>query len=277
MASGATYEWDSRLGGTVQRYLRGEETLRLTVYNAASGVRIRMSGRRFDPSGALSSFSDPMTPTTNRVATVFDKPMVEGWLLSVAIRVDAGAPLDGQCFVVVELGLGLGAQFVPLDVLVSDTITAARRVAWPGSPLRGPLDGAGAVRAIAGTTPAAGAEITETVPTGARWELLALTARLTTSATVANREPSLFFDDGATVYLGSPIQVNLTASTVWVVSWFQGAGVITANVSGTETAPIPTNVRIPAGHRIRTSSQNLQVGDQWAVVEYLVREWLEGA
>src|SRR3982751_4686931 len=144
------YDWSSRLGGTVQRWLDGNETLRLTAFNAAAGVRLRMSGRRFTTDGNISTFSHQLTPTTNRAATVFDVTPGQGWLLSVAIRVDAGSPLDGQCYVVAELGVGSGNQFVPLDVLVSDTITAAHRVAWPGTPLRGPLEGAGSIRSITG-------------------------------------------------------------------------------------------------------------------------------
>lgn len=272
-----TNEWDSRLGATVQRYIRGDETLRLTVYNAASGVRLRMSGRRFDRSGELSSFSDQLTPTTNRVATTFDKPLTEGWLLSVAVRVDAGAPIDGQCYAVVEIGLGTGNQFVPLDVLVSDTITAAHRVAWPGTPLRGPLEGAGALRAIAGTTPAAGAEISETVPTGARWELLSLTATLTSSATVANRHAVLVLDDGATPYFRVGISTNQAASLAINYNYAQGVGSAALDGGVQFITPIPAGVRLASGHRVRTLTTNLQVGDQWSAVEYLVREWIEGA
>ena len=42
-------------------------------------------------------------------------------------------------------------------------------------------------------------EWSETVPTGARWQLLALMVTLATDANVANRFPALAIDDGALV------------------------------------------------------------------------------
>jgi hypothetical protein len=277
MPQAITNEWDSRLGATVQRYMRGDETLRITAFNAASGVRLRMSGRRFDPSGELSSFSDQLTPTTNRVATVFDKPLTEGWLLSVAVRMDAGAPLDGQCFVIVELGLGTGNQFVPLDVLASDTISAARRVAWPGSPLRGSLDGAGAIRSITGTTPGAGAEVSETVPTGARWELITFSATLTTAVAVANRFPTLSLDDGASIYFQDTVTTAQAASTVIRLIFAEGNGFKSGTTNNIQNGSIPMGNRLAAGHRIKTATQAIQAADQYSAVQYVVREWIEGA
>jgi hypothetical protein len=277
MATGDPYPLDSRIHGAVQRYIHGEETLRITAFNAASGVRLRMSGRRFDTSGSVSTFSDTLTPTTNRAASVFDKPLTEGWLLSVAVRVDAGAPLDGQCYVLIELGLGTGSQFVPLDVLVADVITAAHRVAWPGSPLRGPLEGAGAVRSIAGTTPGAGAEISETVPTGARWELLAFGATLTASAVVATRIPVLLIDDGTTQLFGAAAVQTRTASGGTRFFWAAGAPyTVVVNATTTPNA-LPVGVRLPAAFRIRTTTISIDVGDQYSAVQYLVKEWIEGA
>lgn len=277
MPQPATYEWDSRLGGTVQRYLNGDETLRLTAFNAASGVRLRMSGRRFTRDGTISTFSHQLTPTTNRAATTFDVTPGEGWLLSVAIRVDAGSPLDGQCFVVCELGLGGGAQFVPLDVLVSDTITAAHRVAWPGTPLRGPLDGAGAIRSIAGTTPAAGAEISESVPTGARYELLAIATVLTASAVVATRIPVLTLDDGTTIFFAVAAVQTRTASGGTRFIWAAGAPYTVIVNSTTTPSALPIGVRLAAGYRIRTTTTAIDVADQYSAVQYLVRDWVEGA
>ncbi|MCA1834341.1 MAG: hypothetical protein LC750_16725 [Actinobacteria bacterium] len=277
MADNNPAAWDSLRAGSVQRYLHGEETLRVTAFNAASGVRLRISGRRLDRAGGMSTFSDQLTPTTNRAATTFDKPMVEGWLLSVAVRIDAGSPADGQCYVLLELGLGSGNQFVPLDVLASDTISATRRVAWPGSALRGPLDGAGTVRTISGSTPAAAAEVSETVPTGARWELIAFRATFVTSAVVANRLPRLQLDDGLTTFWNSPVNINHAASITIGYQFAAGLGQSFSDSITNEFQALPANLRMLGTWRIRTLTGSISAGDQWSAIVYIVREWIEGA
>jgi len=272
------YALDGRLQGVSQRYLSGAENLRLTVFNSAANVRVAITGRRLACGAtALSEFRQELVPTTNRAATPFDFNPGEGWLLGLAVRTIAGSPIDGQTYAVVEIGIGSGSTFQALDVLCADYVTAAHRISWPGTPVRGPLESAGALRAISGSTPAAGAEISETVPTGARWELLAFTAKLTTNATVANRGPLLILDDGATAFAALPIQVNDTAGTIWINTWAQGVTQQVANVIGVITSPLPVGVKLAAGHRIRTSTTNIQGTDTWTLVDYLVREWLEGA
>jgi len=269
---------DARIAGTVQRYLTGSETLRLTVYNSAANVRVSIAGRRFPYGGTtVSEFASTLTPTTNRLATVLDLTPGEGWLLGLAVRVVAGSPLEGQTYVVVEIGNGAGATFQPFDTLIADTVTSAHRVAWPGSPIRGPLDGPGAVRVITGSTPAAGAEISETVPTGARWELKTLWVVLVASATVATRTPQLRLDDGTTTLMQVPSVTQLVASQTAAAEFAQGMPYAAqVNALGAPSG-LPVNNRLAAGHRIRTSTSNIQVGDQYGAPQYVVVEWLEGA
>jgi hypothetical protein len=191
--------------------------------------------------------------------------------------VDAGSPLDGQCYVVVELGLGTGSQFVPLDVLVADVVSAAHKVAWPGTPLRGPLEGAGALRTITGTNPGAGNEIAETVPTGARWQLLAIRFQFLTSATVANRVPELALDDGVSTFLFSSNSVNQAASITLRYSYMSSFGSLISGVGNDQARSLPTPLYLGSGYRIRTSTSSIQVGDTYTAIAYLVREWIEGA
>ena len=269
---------DVRIAGTVQRYITGAETIRLTAYNSASGVRLSLSGRRFPYGGnSLSEFRADLTPTTNRAATTLDFAPGEGWLLGLAVRVIAGTPIEGQTYVVVEIGNGSGSTFQAFDTLIADTVTSAHRVAWPGSPIRGPLDGPGSVRSISGTAPAAGAEVTETVPTGARWQLLNFWVVLVASATVATRTPQLRFDDGITTYIQIPSVSQLTASQTAAAEFAAGVPYATQiNALGAPSG-LPVNNRLPAGHRIRTSTSNIQGTDQYGVPIYTVMEWLEGA
>lgn len=277
MADDSMQAYDQRLGGTVQRYLSGNETLRCTAFNSAANVRVRMAGRTFTRAGGVNEFSDAFTPTSDRIATVLDKPLNEGWLLSVAIRIDAGAPLDGQTYVRVELGAGRAGQFTPLDVLTADTLTAAHLVGWPGSPIRGPLEGPGALRAITGTNPGVGNEISETVPTGARWELFGFFTNLSSSAGVVNRRPQLYIDDGTNRVYQVSANNTQAQSLVYSYAFAQGASQVADTTNLAVTSPLPVGMRLGAGYRIRTVTTNIQGADFYTAVAYLVREWIEGA
>lgn len=268
---------DSMKLNTVQRYLTGSETLRLTVYNAAAGVTVAVSGRRFDPDSGISEFAHRLTPSTNRTASTLDVAAGSGWLLGLAVRVTAGAPLDGQTYAVVEIGSGNGNTFQALDVLCADSITAAKRLGWPGSPLRGPLESPGTLRMISGTTPAAGADVFETVPTGARWELLYFKANLATSAVAANRQPSLTFDDGTNFYATFPAHTVLAASSNRNFYWSAGMDVKSAASATGHVQGIGAMPFLLAGHRISTGTISIDAGDQWSSVRYVVRERIEGA
>lgn len=262
--------------GSPARYLSDTETLRLTVFNAASGVRVALRGRKVDENGESRFASNEITPTTARAASIGDVQPGAGWLVGAAAIVTAGTPLDGQTYAVLSIGIGTGANFTETEVLAAGTISAASRLSWPGSPIEGPLDGAGALRSITGTTPGAGAEISETVPTGARWNLIAFRSTLTTSVTVANRAPALSFDDGANLLFSAPNPYLLAASTTANMSW--GEGLYDAqNLNTIEgLAGVPANNRLGSGFRIKSRTINIQVGDQYSLVQYLVREWIEG-
>jgi hypothetical protein len=262
--------------GSPTRYLSDTETLRLTVFNAATGVRVALRGRKVDENGESRFASNEITPTTARAASIVEIQPGAGWLVGAAALVIAGTPLDGQTYAVLSIGIGTGNNFTETEVLAAGTISSASHLSWPGSPVEGPLDGAGALRSITGTTPGAGAEISEVVPTGARWELLATKFGLTTNATVANRDPALSLDDGANEYFRQTGGASEAASTTFAWSWGQGVSWHGVAVVGTLANGLPVNLRMGSGHRMRTITANLQVGDQYTAPQMLVREWIEG-
>lgn len=265
------------VAGSPARYLTDTETLRLTVFNAAASVRVSLRARKVDREGCTKPSGNEKTPTTDRTANVVDVKPGEGWLVGAAAILVAGAPGDGLTYVVLSIGIGDGANFTETEVLASGTITAAKRVSWPDSPMLGPLDSPGALRSIAGTSPGAGAEITETVPTGARWEVIAFGARFTASAAAANRFPRLTIDDGGAVpYIDEGVLATAqTANQVARYTWREGlnAQINQINFNG----GLPELTAIPAASRIKTITTGIQAGDQWDQVQYLVRERIEGA
>lgn len=262
--------------GAPSRYISDTETLRLTVFNSVASVRVALRARKIDEDGESKFASNDVVPATDRTASVVDVQPGAGWLVGVAAIVTAGAPQDGQTFAIVSIGIGNGNNYTETEVLAAGYISTGRRLSWPGSVIGAPIEGDGALRVITGTTPGAGVEISETVPTNARWQLLAFKARLTASATVANRTPRLTIDDGTNVVIESPTSATQAAAAVDPYYWVAALG-YTFGASGSDIVnglPAPTFLR--AGFRMRTSTINLQVGDTWDQVFYFVREWIGG-
>lgn len=259
-------------------FLTGEDALRVAAFNAAAGVTLRLAGR-FLPVGEARPrpFASTFVPATDRTVSTLVQGLGEGWLLEASVIASAGSPLVGQTFVTLAIQRGLTTSALELSVLGQGYVTARQRVGTPGAWLQNSIDGGGAIRSITGSTPAAAAEISETVPTGARWELLAIRFRLVTDANVANRAVSLVLDDGTNLYFHSSMNVNQTAGVTWNYAFVQGFGNPAISQISALMAVIPANNRLGAGHRIRTSSTLLQAGDQFGIVQYLVREWIEGA
>jgi hypothetical protein len=120
--------------------------------------------------------------------------------------------------------------------------------------------------------PAAGAEATVTVPGRARWELLSFLVTLVTDATVVNRAVQLVADDATTIYVRQPTPAVQAASLTVNYDFLGSLGYSLADaVSGLQVIGTPPLTLYP-GHRIRTSTLNLQAADNYGAPVLLVRE-----
>lgn len=271
------------LAGGEPFYVTGEDALRLTAFNSAAGITLSVFGR-FLPIKQRDDEDDPrptpfrvdLIPTTNRVASSRLMSLGEGWLLDWLVTVTAGTPSHGQCYVKVQLVRGTAGATQALATIAQGYVTTSQDVGPLGVGASGFTDGAGALRNISGTTPAAGAEIGEAVPTNTRWEVLSFRCVFTASAAVANRNPRLLADDGVgNVYADVELSQNIAANVTGTVMW---APYLAGQAQGANNRfhnGFPA-VRLPPAHRLRTLTTGIQAADQYSSVQFLVREWIEG-
>lgn len=249
--------------------------LRFNAWSSAAGVTLALRYRflRATDSEIVDS-AEQLAPTSNRVLTTVDIALPIGFLINIDVFALAGAPAFGTTFMQVQLIRGAGAAATVVSTLLQAYIAANVAKAWPGSPLENSLDGPGVIRSITGTVPAAGAEVSEAVPAGARWSLLAFRAQLVTAIAAANRSPQLSIDDGANIFCVSETIFQQAASLTLRYNWFGGA-TLTGTIQGIDVPiPLVLNNYLAAAFRVRTLTQNIQAADQWNAVQYLVREWL---
>lgn len=257
-------------------YVTGEDHLRVTAYSNTANVVLAVNSRILRPDSEPIACNDTISPGSGRTATQKIVPLSEGWLLGVVVSAGGSSAL-GATWVSVDLVRGAATGTCQLvQNLGSEYVTLRSPWQWPGTSELLSTDGSGVLRSITGATPAAGAEIAESVPAGARWKLLAFEADLATSATVANRVPGLLLDDGANVFAWVSTGVNETASLTWRNSFQSGTSQLSDPTNHVIMTSLGDDLVLGAGFRIRTSTVNLQAADQYAAPQYLVREWLEG-
>jgi len=255
-------------------YMELDDRLYIRSRNSLAAVTLRIAGRILLPDGDIVPFNFEHTPATDRSASLESFRIAEGFLLSAVVFPSAGAPQRGQTFV--ELGFlrGLDAANSIVDVLAKDYVAEAEPLGFPGSPIRSSIEGPGAIRSITGTDPAAGVELSDPVPTDARWKLREYRVALVTDVTVANRVALLEITDGTTVvHLSRGTSSQTASQTIFYNHVLQGLFEGTINLS--QSHNILPDILLGAGFLIRSNTVGIVAGDNYGAAQLLVEEWIE--
>lgn len=119
--------------------------------------------------------------------------------------------------------------------------------------------------------PAAGADFSLPISTTDRVLLLAITAKLTTSAAVANRRPALAFkDQGAGVWWSADAVYPQTASLGVTYSWARGASTgADPTVAASERVGLGLPwARLQPNDTVESITALIDVADQWSAIVY---------
>lgn len=255
-------------------YLNADLNLRLTVFNSATGVTLTVTTLLWDPEHGLQKSVETIAPTTARLINTRTILMGNGWLLGVQVVASAGTPKRGQCFARVEVILGNTSTAQSLVTVLQGYVMDTSGLAYPGSPLEASTSGRGFVYGFNGTDPAAGSEISEQVPTNARWRLISMAYVLVASAAVANRIPILSINGGSGPVYQVASGVAVTASQT--AQYRAAAGVPFLTIDTLRyTLPLPVDLLLSQDCIIGTITTAIDAGDNYGVPRLLVEEWIE--
>lgn len=254
----------------IQQHDRGV----LRVHNSASSAVVVLRFEILRPDGHIQNFEERLTPSTDRASSTKFFGLTEGFLLRAVAFAAAGTPKRGQTFVQFSILRGRLALTEEVEAILSDYVSEGHVISYPGSVIRSPLEGPGFIRVITGTDPAAGVEITETVPTNARWRFIGALLTLVTDATAANRQPFFIVSDGSSAWFSFSWGTVVTASLTAFLNAATGV-VNTAPSAIVQMLTVPIDLYMLAGHDFQTSTFSLQAGDNWAAPIYSVEEWIE--
>jgi len=255
-------------------YVGVDDRLYVRCVNSVAGVVLGIRVRLIvADNGQVIPYAFRHTPNTNRTLSVENFQITEGYLLGLAVNVDAGSVRRGQTWVEVGILHGTGgADFV--EVLFADQVSTSASDGYPFGMVRDSLEGPGAIRSVLGVDPGAGVEASDTVPTGARWKLRGWRVQLVTDATAPVRRVHLVIDDGANI-LHDFVAADTQAATLTRNYNAAPDGFQRAAQDSEIYIPIPLDLMLFQGFRIRTVTTALAAGDNYGPTRLYVEEWPE--
>jgi len=253
----------------------GEDAIEIASWNSLIGVRIAVQGRMWSAAEGIKPFAFDHTPNDDRTRRLEVFGVPHGYLLNVAVFARTGAPRIGQTFISLHVIRGRGTARYLLATLVQGYLTADQELAFPGSPVRNSVEAGGYLRTVFGTTPAAGAVVSEPVPTGARWELRSVEVQFACSAAAGNRIPALLLIGSGILIQFAPAVVTMAASASNFLYWVPGISLAPSAWTGRSVASLPMGSQLYGGDSFQVSAQGLQAGDQFTAPHFQVWEWLE--
>jgi len=254
-------------------YVSPNDVVELIARSPTVATNIQMTVRFLSPAGIVTSSLYTATIATAGTATqsVQMTPQ-EGFILSV--QVVANNASRGQCFVKLQLHQNPAGGDPTLGaLLLQGYVSADDHLSYPQSPTESSLNGRGWIHVVSLANPGAGSEWSVTVPAGVRWQVRAINATLQTSAAVANRTPCVRI---VPLALGSgiltPVGTAQAASLVLLYSWWNGAYPLSTGTL--QSAPLPTQLLLPAASVVTSFTNNLQVADAWTNISLDIEEWV---
>jgi len=253
----------------------GEDNFQLESWNSAAGVTVAVHGRMWLPNEGIRPFSFAHTPRTDRTLASEFLFTGEGYLLNLAVFASTGTPRVGQTFISLHVVRGMGNAVYRLATVVQGYVTRSQELAFPGSPVVTSEEGGGVIRTITGTDPAANVNWAETVPTGARWHVLGVSARLVTAAGGSNRQGLLVVSSGTSTLGIFPIAATQPPSGSHLWYWWNGTPLDSLISGEAFLGGIPVDLILLAGETVSGLVNNVGAGDDWEAPTLRVREWLE--
>lgn len=175
----------------------------------------------------------------------------------------------------VYVALSLLANNDRLYQLCSGFVYAQKGISYPTASNIDSIPGRGLFREFAGTNPAAGDEIVETVPNGRLWHIIAIQFTLVAAVAAFSRRPHVFIigSGGGEYDFFSSID-QITGETKTYTAAAVGAVPDETDANKIIIA-IPNNLYLPENSMIRTRTTNIQAGDNYSAPNIMIEEFFQ--
>jgi hypothetical protein len=254
-------------------YVGRQDQISLGVCNAIPDNVVTMEIRTLTPSGELKQHRWDFHPPSDRSTQWYERPLAEGFLLTISVYTDSAAP-PGGCYVGVYLVSGVGGIPPTAQTFGAGYVGSVNPLMWPYPRVVNPGEGPGRLRMIIGTNPAPGNAVLETVPTGARWKLTSLRCGLSTNTTAVTRYACLFLQDAPGIFVYLPSQAGQPQSSLYNYTWAIGTQATPSMAIPNIINPLPDQIHLDAGQQFGLIAYSGTANDDWGAPLYCVEEWV---
>jgi hypothetical protein len=254
-------------------YLSKDDSLFITVYNGAPSASCVARGRLLLANGEVKPIEFTVRPTSDYIPATRYFPLGEGFLLNLT-AFGAGSIGQNGMFAIIGIARGLSSSAVQHTLLLSGYLSSQTFMGWPGNVNKSSFEGPGYVRGVTGTDPAAGTDWAEQGPSGLLWRLVSIRATLTADANAANRRVRFRIHAGGSVFFSAAAPIVQTANQTKTYVIAQGTPFETSPDVTVVGLPLPSGLNMPTSYSFDVVTENLQAGDDWSDLQYMVEEWI---
>lgn len=177
----------------------------------------------------------------------------------ISVVDELGSFVQGECYVT----LSLLANNDELYQFSSGLVYVDKGLAWPDNGAMDTMPGHGRFITITGANPAAGAEISVTVPANTIWRLRSLNFTLVTDANAANRRVHVVLTTGGGQIINCFGTIDQTASLTRLYSVASYGSVPDETDDNDIIIPIPNDVWLTTSSTMTTETTNILAGDNF--------------
>jgi len=246
-------------------YVDVDDTIILGTIQPLDTKAVNATIRILRPHGAIETVFLQLTPGFAGTLYTVSQQLLEGYILSAGITLTSNTALLGPCYAWLTLrrfGAGLGNL---TRTLISGNLQLNRAISWPERQALSPTEEALQILTFSIGNPAAGVDITYSVPVAMRLTLFVFGAQLVTSATAGTRTATLEILFGGNVVAAIDATATQAPS---LTRHYTGYGNGFAGGSGGTNIywPLPSPTVLAGSMQLVTSTANLSATDQWSNV-----------
>lgn len=196
----------------------------------------------------------------------FNLPDIPIW---VTVSDDLFNFVQGDCFI--NLSLVVNGDI--LYQLANGLVYYHNNISWPTNNIIENRQKPGRIRTVNGTDPAAGSEISQTVPNGAMWKLKGVRIPFVTAATAGSRRVHLVINDSVNDIIDIFGNVDQIISEAKQYTFTPFLNVPDETDDNDILVSIPNDIILFAPMIIKTITTNLAGGDNFGQPIFYVEDW----
>lgn len=216
------------------------------------------------------SFNIATTADSLKLSTILNLPDVPIWL---AVKQVTNTNRANDVFV----SVWLRDNGTKVNLLCQGFVGDAYGVGYPAQGPFVPLQTRGKTTTITTTNPAAGAEVSITVPSGEYWIVKSFRVQLVTAVAVAVRQTHLRFTHRDGGIIEQPANNSQAASATMNYNFAQGAGLNVTAAVDSQGISIPSDIILPSGSVIATRTVAIQAADDYTAADLIIEKFYVNA